>query len=580
MIPYSYALVQAIVAYWYTLFTAQSPMKQIQDAHGDNARGADLAEILIAHYDRQNHAQQILYGALLDSCKYGIAAAKTLWDERWETKYERVRRPLELLGVPIGMTEDRIRTTKKVFEGPVTTLCDPWLLSLDPRIPAFDFQKGNFVGETIFTSWYGLKEHEEPYGPYTNLDQIPRWGYKDAIAVARQSYRLAVLGLPNYFDAFANEQDRGFVMLEQLWAKIIPSDLDLGPGTRPEMWVFTLANRSALIQAEPVDLPHDKFPYFVIESSPDFHSTMNPGPMEIMLPLQDFMDWLFNSHIQNVRKSMNDMFVADPERIFLGDLLNPAPMKVIRLRPEFYGTDVRQAIQQLPVQDVTGQNMQDVAMIFDLMQRVSGALDALMGVPSPRRRTATESAGTMQLAANRMKVIAQLISAGGITQWGEQQLALIQGLLTEPVFTEIVGMRRSSEYRGLAQGTVIRVNPEDIQGQFTFPIHDGAMPMDPLRMADTWQKVLMAVAQIPPLAMQYDIGKVFDKGLHALGIRDTDDLKKPMQTQVMPDAQVMQGVQRGNLVPIGANGGPGGGGRGPIGPGAGRPLVSAPPPVG
>src|SRR5438105_1110078 len=48
LIPYSYALVQAIVAYFFTLFTAQSPLKQVQDAQGNNYRGADMMELLIA----------------------------------------------------------------------------------------------------------------------------------------------------------------------------------------------------------------------------------------------------------------------------------------------------------------------------------------------------------------------------------------------------------------------------------------------------------------------------------------------------------------------------------------------------
>jgi hypothetical protein len=573
IIPYSYALLQAIVAYQYTLFTAQSPLKQIQDAHGDNPKGADMMELLIAHYDRMDRANLILYGALLDSHKYGIAAAKVLWEERWETRYQKVQTPVTLAGMNVGMTEETVKRHQKVFDGPSTTLCDPWLLSLDPRVAASNFQDGNFVGETIFTSWHGVKEMEEPYGPYANVDDIPRWGYKDALSIARQSERLRVLGLTNYFDAFSIEFERGFVMLEQLWAKIIPSDLELGPGKRPEMWLFTLANRDTLIQAEPVDLPrpaNQPFPFWVIESSPDMHSALNPGTFEILLPLQDFMDWLFNSHIENTRKALNDMFVVDPERVYVGDLLSPNPMKVIRLRPEFYGTDVRMAISQLQVTDVTKNHLQDVAMIFDLMQRVSAALDALMGVPSARRKTASEATGTFQLAANRLKVYAQLISAMGLTAWGEQQAALIQGLMQEPEFVQIIGQRKAAEFKQMAEGSVIKVSPDDIQGEWNFPIHDGSMPLDPLRTSETWEKALMAAAKIPEIAMQYDLGKIFERGLRALGVRDTEELKKPqpMNPKVMPDGQVQQNVQAGNLVPLtnggpAARGGPGIQGQGP-----------------
>jgi hypothetical protein len=575
VVPYSYALIQAIVAYWYTLFTSQSPLKQVQDARGNNLRGADLMEMTIAYYDRINEANKLLYGALLDACKYGYGGGKTLWDERWETRRQKVRRPVSLLGMNLGMTEETIKKTEKTFDGPLTTLFDPWLMAFDPRVALADFQKGNFVGETIFTSWYGLKEHEEPYGPYENLNEIPRWGYKDALAVTRQTNRLMALGLPNYYDVFANEHDRGFVMLEQLWARVIPSDFDLGPGDRPEMWLFTLANRQALIQAEPVDLPHNKFPYWVIESSPDMHSILNPGVFEIILPLQDVMDWLFNSRMQNVRKALNDMFVADPERVYIGDLLNPAPMKVIRLRPEYYGTDIRSAVQQLPVSDVTGSHMQDISMIFDLMQRISAALDALMGVPSARRRTATESAGTMQLAANRLKVYAQLISGSGLVAWGQQQAALLQEHMTEDLAIQIVGARRWPEFQQMAQGSVIHVSPSDIMGEWNFPVHDGSMPLDPVRMSETWEKVLAGAARIPEIAQQYDLGKIFERGLRALGIRDVDELKKVVGPggpglpgmRVMPDQEVQQRVTAGTLVPL--TNGAGAAGAGPSSAGAG-----------
>lgn len=571
IIPYSFALIQAIVAYWHTLFTAQTPLKQVQDARGTNVRGADLMELLIAHFDRLNKATILLYGGLLDACKYGFGGGKTLWEETFETLPQRQMRPVSLLGINLGMAEEISKKTVKTYDGPMTTLYDPWLMAFDPRVPLSDFQRGNFVGETMFTSWYGLKEHERPYGPYENVNQIPRWGYKDAIAVARQTSRLQVLGLPNYFDAWVNEQDRGFVMLEQLWAKIVPSDHDLGPGDRPEIWLMTLANRQTLIQAEPADLPTNKFPYWAIESSPDMHSMLNPGTFEILLPLEDLMNWLFNSHVENVRKALNDMFVADPDRVYLSDLLNPAPMKVIRLRPEFYGTDVGTVIKQLPVQDVTAGHMQDVAMIFDLMQRISAALDALMGVPSARRRTATESAGSMQLAANRLKVHAQLMSAVGITEWGKQQAALIQRYMTKNEMVQIVGPRKSDEYRGFAEGTVVEVAPEDVLGEWNFPIHDGSMPLDPVRMADTWEKVLTGASRIPEIAAQYDLGKIFERGLRTLGIRDVAELKKtggppPARAQVMPDEEVMRRVQSGALVPI-TNGGPAGGGPGGAGPG-------------
>jgi hypothetical protein len=548
IIPYSYAIVQTITAYRYTLFTAQVPLMQVEDPTGEKQEAADLAELVLEHYNRLQRANLILYGLLLDAAKYGVGVGKCVWETRKEMRYRTVTTPVELLGMPLGLTTQKVKELVTVYDGPRTTLVDPWLFLPDPRVPLWQMQDGQFVAELVWVPWIRLKQMEHPHGPYRNVDAIPRWTYKEALNVARSLNRLSVMGLPNFFDVQVTEQDAGFVLLEQLWCKIPPSWLDLGPSDQPEMWLFTIANREVVIQAEPVEFAHGKFPYFAIEHDPDMHSPQNPGSMELLLGLQDYMDWMFNSHIENTRKALNDMFVVDPERVHIEDLLRPQPMKIIRLRPEFYGSDVKSAIQQLQVQDVTSGHLQNLAMVFDLMQRVSGALDALMGLPSPRRRTASEAMGTLQLAASRLRVGAQLISGMGITEWGSQQLALLQQYMDAPILVKIVGSRKSAKYKEFAEGTLIHVDPEDIQGSFVLPIHDGSMPLDPVRVAQTWQQILIAVARIPILAAQFDLGKIFERAVRVLGVRNIDDFR--VKTRVVPDQAVRQGVESGRYAPI------------------------------
>lgn len=567
IIPYSYALVQALAAYLYTLYTAQNPILQVQPRGADDTRPADMMELLLDHYGRQMGSSLLLYGMILDALKYGMGGLKTLWEVRTERTRRRVRQPVTLAGIPLGMTTSEIEEDRITYDGPRSYLCDPWLTFPDPRVPLWRVQDGAFVGEVSWVSWIYLKSLERtdanPDGVYEGVDEIPKWGYSQAISVWRQSARSRVMGLPNWFDMPLYERDRGFVLLEELWARVVPGDLGLGPGKRPELWVFTCANRGKIIRKERADFAHGKYPHAFIESSPDFHSIQNPGTMEIMMPLQDLLDWMFNSHVENVRKALNDMFLVDPQRIFIQDLLSPAPMRIIRLRPEYFGTNVADAVQQLRVADVTGSHINDVQVIFDLMQRVSAALDALMGVPSSRRRTASEATGTFQLAANRMKVLAQLMSQMGIVPWAQQQVALIQQYMDRTEMVKILGQRQSADLAGLAEGTMIQVTPEDIQGEFLFPIHDGSMPLDPVRMSETWQKILEGMVKIPPLMQAYDIRKVFERGIRALGVRNMEDFK--VTPKVMPDQEVMQRVQQGSLIPAGAGGGAAGMGPGGMG---------------
>lgn len=582
IVPYTYALGQAIGAYLYTIFTSQQPLQQLQPASGDYVKSADRMELVLDHYARQSAANLLLWGWLLDAIKYGTGISKTLWQTEVNRVPQSVRQPISLMGVALGTTQRTVMREMKTYDGPKSWCVDPWMFYPDPRMPIARFQEGTFVGELQWTSWMTLKSLEKsadnPDGIYEDVDEIPRWGYSQALSIYRQSKRLMAMGLPDLFQEPTYLHDRGYVLLEELWAKIVPSDLGLGPGKRPEMWVFSLANRGKVIRKERVRDSHGKFPYSAWEFSPDLHTTQNPGMAEIVMPLQHFLDWLFNSHMENTRKALNNEFVVDPQRVYVEDITDPAPYRVIRLRPEYMGTDVRDAIWQLPVQDVTRNHLQDVQMIFDLMQRVSAALDALMGVPSARRKTASEASGTFQLAANRLKVLAQLMSAEGFVPWTKLNVALVQQWMTDPLMVKIIGPRQSQDTINLPEGALISVSPEDILGEFFFPIHDGSMPLDPVRMSETWERIMGGMSKIPPLMAQYDIGKVFERAVKTLGVRNMEDFK--LRPQVMPDQQVMQNVQRGNLVPAGVGGPAGAGSLAALGPfaGLGGPNGGAPPP--
>jgi hypothetical protein len=554
IIPYTYALGQAITSYLYTIFMSQNPLQQLQPAAGDYVKAADRMELVLDHYARQMGAPLLLWGWLLDAVKYGLGITKTLWNTEVNRVPRSIRQPVSLMGIPIGSTTRTVMQDVKTYDGPKSWVTDPWCWYPDPRMPVARFQEGTFCGELQWVSWMYLKSLEKspdnPDGVYERIDEIPRWGYSQALSIYRQSRRLMAMGLPDLFQEPTYLKDRGFVLLEELWARVIPSDLGLGPGSRPEMWVFTCANRQTIIRKERVRDSHSMFPYSVWEYSPDMHSTQNPGMGEIVMPLQDFCDWLFNSHMENTRKALNNEFIVDPQRIYVEDITNPAPYRIIRLRPEYMGTNVQDAIWQLPVQDVTRNHLQDVQMIFDLMQRVSAALDALMGVPSARRKTASEATGTFQLAANRLKVLVQLMSTEGFVPWTKMQVALLQQWMTDPLMVKIVGPRQMSDTQGMIEGTLLHVEPEDIQGEFFFPVHDGSMPIDPVRTSESWERIMGGMAKIPPLMQQYDIGKVFERAIRTLGVRNIEDFR--VRPQIMPDQQVMQGVQRGNLIPAGA----------------------------
>jgi hypothetical protein len=153
--------------------------------------------------------------------------------------------------------------------------------------------------------------------PYYNIDHVEKFNRERHGAVFGLTQRYEVLGLPTIYTNELSPEDRGFIIGHTVWLKLVPSDFDLGPEDDPEIWLVTIANYDTIIRCERWDYDHAEFPFSVIESNYDGYSPMNPGATELLQPLQDLGDWIIGSHMDNVKKLINDMLVIDPRKINL-----------------------------------------------------------------------------------------------------------------------------------------------------------------------------------------------------------------------------------------------------------------------
>ena len=90
---------------------------------------------------------------------------------------------------------------------------------------------------------------------------------------------------------------------------------------------MSIANYYTIIRCERWDYDHAELPFSVLEANYDGYSPMQPGITELLQPLQDLGDWIIGSHMDNVKKFLNDMLVIDPSKIQLDDLRHPGPAK-------------------------------------------------------------------------------------------------------------------------------------------------------------------------------------------------------------------------------------------------------------
>ena len=218
----------------------------------------------------------------------------------------------------------------------------------------------------------------------------------------------------------------------------------------------------------------------------------------------------------NVRSALNNMFVVDPHYVEMQDLKDPGPGKFIRLKQAAMGRDVRTVLNQLSVQDVTASHIDNVSAFMRLGDILSGVNDSLKGVQPGGRRSATESRITSESGASRQAALARMISAQGMTELAEMQASNVQQYQSMEFYLKIVG----------AEGLLVPIKPDDVQGNFYFPIHDGALPLDRVALLDVWKEIWMAVATNPQLAMQYNGPAIFEYMANLAGAKNLTSVSR------------------------------------------------------
>src|SRR5690606_33896789 len=113
--------------------------------------------------------------------------------------------------------------------------------------------------------------------------------------------------------------------------------------TWPEKWIFTILNKSQIVQAEPFDADHDMHPVSVAEPYTTGYGFGHLALADYLAPIQDSLSWFINSHSANVREVLNNSFVVDPSKVEMQDFQNkiPGQPRILRLKPSSTGTDVR-----------------------------------------------------------------------------------------------------------------------------------------------------------------------------------------------------------------------------------------------
>lgn len=532
-IPYAMALAQTYTTYASTVFLGRSPVFQMA-ATSSGSRSNELAVEAVLNYQVSNNGcRPHLYSWIADPALYGFSTMAVYWDKEVARSGQWVSREKTIFGIPTGSAE-------KVFEEKELTIyagnrwetISPYCVFPDPRVPLVDYQKGEFFGVLSYPGWHVLAARADIYH---NLDEA-RKTVNDESARDETS---AALKMPSLNEEFGrNSVDTGNKEVLRISVNLIPSEWDLGESSRPQKWIFEVVNRKVIVFAEPLGEMHSMHPFVVQTYEIDSKSFMPRGMMDLLRDSSGILNWLFDSHIYNVRKAINNMFIVDPLRININDLLNGDGGRLIRVNPGFQGMDISQGVRQLQVHDVTQTHLQDIKVVLDLMHKITGVNDNMLGQLYQGRKSATEVRTAASSGANRIQTLCAWQSAVGWEKLSRILLSNTQQFMDEEQRIRIAG--------GIMSQDDLVVRPEDIVGLYNFIPVDGTLPIDRTALQQVWQGFLREAMQVPQFAQKYDIVKIMAYLANVGGI---NNLKSFELDPMSGDALAAQ-AQAGNMVPV------------------------------
>lgn len=549
-VPYTYAVLMSSHTYLSSVFLGRNPVFQYDGLHGETQQQTQALEALISYQLMQGRMLPPLYTWLYDALKYGDGVVGNWWDEKIDvvSQIVEVDDVDEFTGLPSGKKEKlQLSEPVRSYAGNRVYNIEPQSFIWDTRVPMREFQSGEFAGEKRRISWNEIVRRREK-GYYMNTECIPmgRSGYEYSVGEDGGS---SILERPETFSQIPGEQtasDFGHPMqveLYQLAVEIIPTEWRLADSPWPEKWVFTFtSDYRVLVGAQPLGALHCKFPYSVIPLEPEGYGLTTRGLSEILEPVQNTVDWLLNTHFYNVRASLNDRWVYDPSKVVTKDILDPLPGKMIRLRPEAYGTDPRLAITQFPASNVTQSHIGvDLPMMFGIGERVGGVNDQIMGMlDTGGRKTATEVRTSTSFGINRLKTQAEFASACG---WDPLSQMLVQN--SQQYYDMDLKFKIAGDLLMDAGQGFIQVDHKLIAGGFQFIPVDGTLPIDRNAQVQLWQGMMQAWG--PMIGQSYDLGGIFSWVAKLAGLKNISQFK----IQVMPDQMLAAQAAAGNSIPLG-----------------------------
>jgi len=555
VIPMTYALLDTLITHLLSIFLADDVIFRYEGNGPEDVVGAILLEKIVAVHCRRFKVGLNLHTFFRDLLAYGFGAVSPGWGKKWGKKISMDEEIYTLSGKFSGRRRSVGTQDELLFEGNKLSNIDPRAALPDVNAPIHLPQECEYWGWCEATNLMSLLRREKNEDEdLFNVKYLKHVSGKSSIQHGARSDREEAV-----FDKSGGSYQRhsGTTKpIDVIWeyVDLIPEELGVGTSQYPERWLFGLGAEQIVICAKPLGLAHDMFPIVVGAPDYDGYSSTPIAKLEVTYGLQDTLDWLFTSHIANVRKAVNDMIVYDPSLIYSKDLRTPRPGKLIRLRKAAWGKGIEHAIQQLRITDITQAHIPDAGFISDMMQRVLGATETIQGIVrrGSERRSATEFRETKISALGRLERTARIISMQAMADIAYMFASHTQQLMEKDVYVKTVGDFESvlrDEY-GIVDES-IKVSPDNLMIDYDVLVGDGTSIGG--EYVDSWIQIFQTLASNEGIGQSFDMIRIFKHIARITGAKNLNDFVRKgggMEASVQMDESVAREAERGNLIPV------------------------------
>lgn len=559
VVPITYATLETMKTFMVSAFLSSYPILRYDPQGEEDVIGAALLERVISCHSHRYQLPLSLMGLWRDGFAYNAGVAVPSWQVTYGKKKVRKRgyrfqdQMVSSIFAPMEEFTEDDYVDSILFEGNELINIDPYQLLLDTTVPLHKVQSGAHFGFTIRTNRLNVLEDEAEDPTMFNCRYLKGLDARSVLYESNPNKR-DKYEVMKYYDDSIDPVD-----LTYWYIKLIPEEWGLGSGTFPEKWFFIIAGDRLILKAEPLALNHGQYP--VVPCCPDFDShTLAPiSRLEIMDGMQQAVNFLYNSHFANVRRSVNNMFIIDPQVVNQNDFVNPQGGLLIRVRERFWGKGrLDDAMRQFPVSDVTQAHLNaDVPNVLAMNEQITGATQNLQGIrrTTSERVSAAEANTIQNNALSRLEATGKIISSMTMDQLAYFFAEHTQQYMASGQYVQITG-RYEEDLRAMFPGTdSLYVDPTEINVNYDIHAHDGSIPGsgDP----QTMLQLLQIATQNQMIFPNLDATKMLLYIAKMSGAKNFQDFAIASANtgmKVLPIQAIEEGRQSGNLIPLSGQG--------------------------